>query len=164
MLTYSLLDSPIGTLLLRHRNGQLTHVHFEAFPPEPSWTFVSPESDPAARQVREYFTGERHVFDLDLAPEGTPFQQRVWQALLQVPYGATCSYSDLARQLGDLKAVRAVGAANGRNPIPIIIPCHRIIGQSGKLIGYAGGLSIKQQLLALERQHHPQTGAQMTLF
>src|SRR5690606_2858665 len=98
----------------------------------------------------EYFSGSRREFDLSLAPRGTAFQQRVWAELLQVGYGRTASYADIARAIGNPKAVRAVGLANGRNPIPIIIPCHRIIGSSGTLTGYGGGLPMKQKLLEIE--------------
>jgi methylated-DNA-[protein]-cysteine S-methyltransferase len=100
---------------------------------------------------REYFDGRRRQFDLPLAPEGTPFQQRVWRALLDIPYGQTTSYGEIAIRLGQRSASRAVGLANGSNPLPIVIPCHRVIGASGKLTGYGGGLAIKEHLLALER-------------
>jgi len=101
-------------------------------------------------QLEAYFAGQLKQFNLPLAPQGTPFQQRVWQLLQQVPYGRTDSYGNLAKQLGDVKTTRAVGTANGSNPIAIIIPCHRIIGANGSLTGYAGGLARKQFLLALE--------------
>ena len=104
------------------------------------------------QQLAEYFAGQRQQFDLTLDFQGTIFQQRVWQALLSIPYGETCSYKDIARQLGNEKAVRAVGAANGRNPISIIAPCHRGIGSGGALVGFAGGLDKKQILLSLEKQ------------
>lgn len=107
----------------------------------------------AARQLEEYFAGLRKTFELILAPEGTPFQQLVWKALQQVPYGKTSSYKDIAQKIGRPKAYRAVGMANNRNPIAIIIPCHRIIGANGKLVGYAGGLELKSKLLELEAQH-----------
>ena len=103
-----------------------------------------------AKQVREYFDGERRAFDLPLAPEGTPFQRAVWDELLRIPYGTTISYVTLACRIGRPKASRAVGQANGANPVPIIVPCHRIIGANGTLTGYGGGLPRKQQLLALE--------------
>jgi methylated-DNA-[protein]-cysteine S-methyltransferase len=103
-----------------------------------------------AKQLAEYFSGKRTVFALDLAPRGTPFQLAVWNALLEIPYGDTISYAELARRIGKPSAVRAVGAANGANPIPIIIPCHRVIGSNGTLTGYGGGIERKQWLLALE--------------
>lgn len=106
----------------------------------------------AGIQLQEYFAGKRRSFDLPLAPEGTPFQQKVWKALLEIPYGETRSYGDIARNIGQEKASRAVGMANNKNPIAIIIPCHRVVGSNGKLVGYAGGLDIKKQLLNLEKQ------------
>ncbi len=104
------------------------------------------------RQLRAYFAGELEAFDLPLAPEGTPFQLKVWRRLCDVPYGETISYGELARRIGNPNASRAVGLANGSNPIPIIIPCHRVIGSNGSLTGYGGGLPIKEKLLALERR------------
>jgi len=106
-------------------------------------------------QLEAYFAGERRGFDLPLAPEGTPFQREVWSALLAIPYGETVSYGELARRLGRPNASRAVGAANGRNPIPIIIPCHRVIGADGSLTGFGGGLAIKRRLLELEAGGRP---------
>ncbi|ASZ14923.1 methylated-DNA--[protein]-cysteine S-methyltransferase [Chitinophaga pendula] len=102
------------------------------------------------RQLKEYFKGERKEFELELNPVGTDFQRSVWHILTTIPYGKTLSYGDIARQLGDIKAVRAVGAANGRNPISIVVPCHRVIGASGHLTGFAGGLEAKAYLLTLE--------------
>lgn len=104
------------------------------------------------RQLHGYFSGELESFDLELSPQGTPFQQRVWKELLKIPYGETISYGELARRIGNPNASRAVGLANGSNPIPIIIPCHRVIGSNGKLTGYGGGLPIKERLLALEKR------------
>ena len=116
----------------------------------------------ATRQLDEYFAGERTTFDVPLDPEGTDFQQAVWQVLRAIPYGETISYGEQARRLGDPRKARAVGAANGRNPISIIVPCHRVIGASGDLTGYAGGLVVKRSLLAHEQRVH--TGAeQLTL-
>jgi methylated-DNA-[protein]-cysteine S-methyltransferase len=106
----------------------------------------------AERQLREYFAGKRHSFSVPLDMRGTPFQQNVWKALLQIPFGQTRSYRDIAEQLGHPKALRAVGAANGRNPLSIVVPCHRVIGASGKLTGFAGGLETKAHLLDLEAQ------------
>ncbi|MEZ5316405.1 MAG: methylated-DNA--[protein]-cysteine S-methyltransferase [Vicinamibacterales bacterium] len=102
------------------------------------------------RQLTAYFEGRLQAFDLPIAPEGTPFQQSVWRALCAIPYGRTVTYASLARTIGRPAAVRAVGAANGRNPIPIVIPCHRVIGSSGQLVGFGGGLNIKRRLLDLE--------------
>jgi methylated-DNA-[protein]-cysteine S-methyltransferase len=115
------------------------------------------ESQPLLRtaldQLAAYFAGRLFAFDLPLAAAGTEFQKSVWQALVQVPYGATASYAEIARRIGRPKAVRAVGAANGRNPIPIVVPCHRIIGSTGRLVGYGGGLAMKKMLLELEAEH-----------
>ena len=105
------------------------------------------------RQLAEYFAGDRMAFDLPLAPKGTEFQRAVWKALVGIPYGETCSYREIARAIGRPAAVRAVGAANGSNPIAIVVPCHRVIGASGKLVGYGGGLPMKRMLLDLEVEH-----------
>ncbi|MVX63827.1 methylated-DNA--[protein]-cysteine S-methyltransferase [Clostridium chromiireducens] len=108
----------------------------------------------AIRQLNEYFQGKRSVFDLHLEPKGTEFQKRVWNALKEIPFGETKSYGDIAKIIGNEKAARAVGMANNKNPIPIIIPCHRVIGSNGKLIGYAGGLDIKERLLKIEKNYN----------
>ncbi|NHF60345.1 methylated-DNA--[protein]-cysteine S-methyltransferase [Flavobacteriaceae bacterium TP-CH-4] len=114
-------------------------------------TAVLPEVlEDTAYQLREYFDGKRKVFDLELNPQGTDFQKRVWHALLQIPYGKTVSYLELSKKLGDIKAIRAVAAANGKNPLWIVVPCHRVIGTDGSLTGYAGGLHRKKWLLAHE--------------
>lgn len=107
----------------------------------------------AAGQIREYLAGKRRIFDLPLKAEGTEFQRKVWQALLSIPYGETSSYQQIAEQIGKAKACRAVGMANNRNPIAIIIPCHRVVGKNGKLVGYGGGLAIKARLLEIEKGH-----------
>ena len=117
----------------------------------------SPLSHAASEQLREYIEGRRKAFDLPLAPKGTEFQLTVWEALLQIPYGETRSYKDIAIAIGKPKAVRAVGMACNRNPLPILIPCHRVVGKNGKLTGYAGGLHLKQQLLDLERTYYERT-------
>jgi len=105
----------------------------------------------AAKQLEEYFVGKRKIFDIPLGPEGTPFQRAVWEALLEIPYGETRSYGDIAARIGNPKAARAVGMANNRNPIAVFVPCHRVIGASGKLVGYAGGVDVKKKLLELEK-------------
>ncbi len=140
-------------LVLSADGKTLREIRFGSNSPDSS----EPEPDhpvlrETARQLRLYFAGSLRSFELPLNPIGTAFQQRVWQALLNVPYGATRSYSDIAMQIGLTKAMRAVGAANGRNPIPIVIPCHRIIGSNGKLTGFGGGFPLKQFLLALEKR------------
>ncbi|WP_298845340.1 methylated-DNA--[protein]-cysteine S-methyltransferase [Clostridium sp.] len=107
----------------------------------------------ANKQLQEYFSGIREIFDLPLAPIGTDFQQKVWRALREIPYGKTNSYKEIAESIGNIKATRAVGMANNKNPILILIPCHRVIGANGKLVGYAGGLDVKAKLLKLEKQN-----------
>jgi methylated-DNA-[protein]-cysteine S-methyltransferase len=143
----TLHPSPVGDLLLRaDGDGRLTDLytrHDGATPTE--WPF--PE---ITDQLDAYFAGERQDFELELAPHGTEFQKRVWDQLVRIPFGETISYSELARRLGDPKLVRAVGLANGRNPISIIIPCHRVIGADGSLVGYGGGLERKKWLLEHE--------------
>ena len=155
MTAYTTIDSPIGPILLTGENGALTRLYMSPFGIDPAW-----EHDPAAlaepaRQLAEYFAGERTEFELELAPAGTAFQQRVWNQLLKIPYGEVRSYLDIARGLGDVKAVRAVGGANGSNPISIIVPCHRVIGADGSIVGYGGGLERKRWLLAHERGERP---------
>jgi len=107
----------------------------------------------AIKQLNEYFDGERSSFDLKLQPQGTEFQNKVWKALIEIPFGETRSYGEIAKIIGNEKASRAVGMANNKNPIAIIVPCHRVIGANGKLVGYAGGLHIKEMLLNLEKNH-----------
>lgn len=153
---YKLMPSPVGQLTLVARNGKLSAILWETERAnrvrlgELHQADDSPVLLEAERQLREYFTGTRDQFDLELDFDGTDFQKQVWQALLTIPFGETRSYSQIAQQIGNPKAVRAVGAANGRNPISIIAPCHRVIGASGGLTGFAGGLEAKQYLLALE--------------
>lgn len=119
--------------------------------PEPEWQLDPSSFEEVKRQLDQYFKGRLKSFDLELKTGGTPFQQQVWQALAKIPYGSTISYGDLAVQIGNPKAVRAVGLANGKNPIPIIIPCHRVIGKNGSLTGFGGGLDVKRFLLELEQ-------------
>jgi methylated-DNA-[protein]-cysteine S-methyltransferase len=155
-MNYCYLDSPIGTLLVAGDEAGVRRIEFpkngKPGRPQPDWQESSkgPVSE-AVRQLREYFTGRRTEFDLPLAPEGTPFQLGVWRHLRDIPYGETISYGELARRVGNPKASRAVGAANGANPLPIVVPCHRVIGANGKLTGFGGGLPTKEALLALER-------------
>jgi methylated-DNA-[protein]-cysteine S-methyltransferase len=157
MTTYSThFDSPVGTLLALAKNDAITVLHMIGGKHEPalSDTWIDSPKLSVFLQLRqelgEYFAGARHTFDVALAPEGTAFQKSVWNALIKVPYGQTRSYGEQAASIGNPKAVRAVGAANGRNPIGIVIPCHRVIGANGTLTGYAGGLSKKEFLLKLE--------------
>ena len=145
------MPSPVGELLLVAVDGALVKLHFSPFEPpagEPSPD--EPVLVEAARQLAEHFAGERTEFDLPLAPPGTEFQRRVWDELRRIPYGTTVTYGQIAERLGDPLCVRAVGVANGRNPIAVVVPCHRVIGADGKLRGFAGGVERKQQLLALE--------------
>lgn len=147
---YDYLNSPLGTLTLCCEDDHLEEIRFGKQPPENAEHKSSRTLDAAARQLKEYFAGERQTFDLPLSPRGTEFQRQVWRQLQAIPYGETRSYQWQASRMGKPRATRAVGAANGRNPIPIVIPCHRVIGSNGKLTGYAGGLHIKQQLLRIE--------------
>ena len=157
MTLYTEMTSPLGTLLLTAENGSLVGVHFPGQkhdrPRQPHWQRA--DHDPVLAQARtqlaEYFAGRRARFDLPLAARGTPFQQAVWQALLAVPFGGTSTYGAIAAAIRRPRAVRAVGAAIGANPIGIVVPCHRIIGRDGSLTGYAGGLERKAKLLELER-------------
>ena len=147
----ALLDSPIGPLGLEATDDALVGVTFHAdWTPEPAGE-RAPVLAEARRQLDAYFRGALRQFSVPLAPSGTPFQEAVWAALLRIPYGQTCSYRDLAAEVGRPAAIRAVGAANGRNPIPVIIPCHRVIGSDGRLVGFGGGLGTKRRLLDLER-------------
>jgi methylated-DNA-[protein]-cysteine S-methyltransferase len=146
--TFSTLHpSPLGDILLRADDrGRLTALYLRHDEhPDGDGPF-----DAAREQLDAYFAGELEAFDLELAPHGTPFQLRVWDELCRIPYGETISYSQLARRLGDPKLVRAVGLANGRNPLSIVIPCHRVIGADGSLVGYGGGLERKSWLLEHE--------------
>ena len=169
---HAVMSSPIGLLTLVAEGGALTAVYMENHKRGPAAGSLgtailldasAPEQAPADSageaaavllrtqvQLDEYFAGERREFDLPLAPVGNPFRQRVWSLLREIPYGQTRSYGDLARQLGDRNLAQAVGAANARNPVSIIVPCHRVVGSAGQLTGYAGGLDRKHFLLGLE--------------
>lgn len=150
---YRYYDSPLCRLLLAGDEQGLRMLYmspFEGHEPGPDWREASSQLDDVMKQLDEYFAGKRKVFDVRLAPQGTEFQRQVWHALTQIPYGHTTWYADLAERIGRPKAVRAVGAANGANPISIIIPCHRVIGRDGSLTGYGGGLPRKEALLRLE--------------
>ena len=142
------VDSPIGPLRLVATEQALAAIEFDALPERGG--APHPILDQAERELLEYFHGARRTFAVKLAPVGTAFQHRVWEALLRVPYGTVESYAAVARAIGSPAAVRAVGAANGRNPIPIIVPCHRIVGSNGDLTGYGGGMAKKQWLLGHE--------------
>jgi methylated-DNA-[protein]-cysteine S-methyltransferase len=154
-----LISTPVGPLRLEADHDFVVGIHFRGALPRSGERSGSPAPDAvpagvlaeAAHQLAAYFSGRLRTFDLPLAPGGTPFQQEVWAALQTIPYGQTWSYAELAGRIARPSAVRAVGAANGRNPIPIVIPCHRVIGSSGKLVGFGGGLDVKRALLALEQ-------------
>ncbi len=150
---YTLMPSPVGTLLLASRDDSLATIRFcgaEAPNPEPDWVRDDSACDEARAQLAEYFDGRRRQFALTMHFTCTEFQMAVLDALRAIPYGETRTYAEIAWQIGRPRAVRAVGAANGRNPLPIIIPCHRVIGSDGSLTGFGGGLEVKRQLLALE--------------
>ena len=153
---YCYLDTPIGELLLAGEDEALSMIGFPKGSmrrdPEPDWIFNEKPLANARKQLQEYFAGERREFDLPLRLSGTEFQVSVLEALLDIPYGETTSYGEIARRIGRPKAVRAVGAANGRNPIPIVVPCHRVIGSTGDLTGFGGGLDTKEALLRLEAE------------
>ena len=153
-LSYTQIESPIGPLLLVGDDEGLHELWFvegrRRKHPSPQWKKDAKFFAGAIQQLREYFAGQREDFDLPLVLNGTPFQLSVWRNLQKIPYGKTVSYLDLAKRIGNPKAVRAVGLANGSNPIPIIVPCHRVIGSNGSLTGFGGGLPTKQKLLALE--------------
>lgn len=161
---YMRIESPVGPLRLVGGDAGLAGILWEKQDPAESGFELDRENDrhpvlcQAARELREYFAGERQKFSVPLDFTGTEFQNKVWHALQSIPFGETRSYGELAAQIGAPKASRAVGAANGRNPIPIILPCHRVIGSSGSLIGFGGGVPMKKQLLA-----HEQTRDQLAL-
>ena len=151
---YNWYDSPVGRLLLAGSPAGLSLVRFprdkHAVRVVPDWIEDRTVFTPVIGQLEEYFAGRRRYFELALRPEGSQFQRAVWTELRSIPYGETISYKDLARRVGKPQAFRAVGAANGANPIPIIIPCHRVIGNDGSLTGFGGGLPLKRRLLELE--------------
>jgi len=167
-MNWTSIDSPIGPLLIAVEQDQLCAIEFgddeqaverlrlwvkNRFPTS-DWIQTERDRDSVlaevAKQLEQYFAGERMGFDVPVNLRGTPFQLRVWEALRSIPYGQTRSYKDIAEQIDSRKAVRAVGGANNRNPLPIIVPCHRVIGAKGALVGYGGGIHIKEKLLHLE--------------
>lgn len=145
-------NSPIGTLYIGEENSSLVFISLSK-PQLPISFNPTPCLNKAVSQLNEYFNSKRTSFDLPLNLKGTKFQIKVWQALLAIPYAKTVSYQDIAIKIGNPKAVRAVGAANAKNPLAIVVPCHRVIGKNGKLTGYNGGLSVKEFLLNLERNN-----------
>ena len=147
---YSCVGSPVGPLLLAVSERGLVALEFGRGKIPAGWVESEEKTAACARQLEEYFAGRRRRFDLQLDLRGTDFQKRCWRELLKIPYGETRSYADIARAIGNPAAVRAVGLANGQNPIAIIVPCHRVIGSDGSLTGYGGGLETKRKLLELE--------------
>jgi methylated-DNA-[protein]-cysteine S-methyltransferase len=152
---YTTMDSPIGELLLLGDGESLHGLYMQAgrhpVPINPRWERDDEAFADVRRQLDEYFAGERSTFDIKMHMEGTAFQRTVWHALTEIPYGETISYGELARRIGRPDRARAVGTANGQNPIAVIVPCHRVIGANGKLVGYGGGLDNKRRLLELEQ-------------
>ena len=153
-LFYDLEESPLGTLRFMAEGELLTAIRMldpgDPVEPGPGWEKNASVFADLRAQLAAYFAGELVEFDLALGPRGTAFQRRVWESLIEIPYGETISYAQLAVRIGEPRAIRAVGAANGRNPLPIVVPCHRVIGADGSLTGYAGGLGRKRLLLELE--------------
>ena len=161
-MDYASMESPVGELLIVGDGEAVREIRFRgegrrAAGVEDGWRRGGAVVDEARKQLGEYFEGRRKAFDLPLAPSGTEFQLRAWRTLQDIPYGATRSYGEQARAMEQPRAVRAVGAANGRNRIPIVVPCHRVVGGDGTLTGYAGGLHIKEFLLDLERRQSGRT-------
>jgi methylated-DNA-[protein]-cysteine S-methyltransferase len=152
---YTTMDSPIGELLLLGDGESLHGLYMQAgrhpVPINPRWERDDEAFADVRRQLEDYFAGERSTFDIKMHMEGTAFQRTVWHALTEIPYGETISYGELARRIGRPDRARAVGTANGQNPIAVIVPCHRVIGANGKLVGYGGGLDNKRRLLELEQ-------------
>lgn len=149
--TYFVYNTPLGRVTLAQSDGALTHMAFgvEVFPGEEKAVALTNQ---AATELVQYLAGKRQIFDVPLAPQGTDFQKLVWAALQDIPYGQTSTYAELAAAIGKPTAARAVGGANNKNPLPIFIPCHRVVGANGNLVGYAYGLPIKEFLLDLEAQ------------
>lgn len=146
------INSPIGLLCIEEENGFVVGLHVDNHAKASSHT-PSPLQREAIRQLQEYFDGVRTSFQLPILPTGTPFQKKVWSALQEISYGKTCSYKDIAQAINQPTATRAVGGANNKNPILILIPCHRVIGANGSLVGFGCGLEVKQYLLDLEKNH-----------
>jgi len=154
IMVYDLIDTPLGPVAVTGDDEGIRQIAFQEgrlpLTIEDHWQRDPSFLHAARRQITAYFAGELQCFDLALAPVGTDFQQRVWRALKQIPYGQLVSYRDIAAAIGNPRACRAVGGANGKNPIPIVIPCHRVIGSQGQLVGYGEGLDIKKKLIDLE--------------
>jgi len=151
-MEFWMFDTPFGPMGLGEEEGALVRVYLPGQPTPRLMPHKTPLLERAEGQILEYLNGQRQVFDLPLSPAGTPFQQTVWRALLDIPYGETECYGSVAARVGCPKGARAVGMANHRNPLPILIPCHRVVGAKGRLTGYAGGVELKQALLSLEKK------------
>lgn len=150
-LNYYIYNSPVGKLLLAGDDSGLQRIQFEInITIYENWQLNKEHFKPVIKQLDEYFLKKRQIFDIKLNPQGTAFQKQVWQQLQKIEYGKTKYYAEIADEINSPKAARAIGMANNKNPIPIIIPCHRVIGKNGSLTGFAGGLDVKQQLLGLE--------------
>ena len=154
MINQGYYNGKLGKFLIEEKDGFITKLNLISESKEViKESIESPLINQCKFQLEEYFSGKRKTFDIPLAPKGTEFQRKVWKALTLIPYGSTCSYKDIAEGIGCNKGYRAVGMANNKNPIMIIIPCHRVIGANGKLTGYAGGLDLKEELLKLEGKY-----------
>jgi len=153
---YTHVSSPVGPLLVAGDQKAIKYISFPTgkttIQPDSTWVQDGEPLQEAIKQLEDYFEGKQKQITFPIAPEGTPFQQKVWKALQEIPYGKTVSYGAIARKIGNPKASRAVGAANGKNPIPIIIPCHRVVGSTGQLTGFGGGIPTKKILLELEQK------------
>ena len=154
---YAIIESPLGGLLLAWKEKGLTRVSFlegsKAIEPGTCWAAAPEPAFGAGAQLQSYFAGDLEKFDLPLAPRGTAFQQEIWRELTRIPFAGTASYGEIARRVGRPGASRAVGAANGKNPLPIVVPCHRVVGSDGSLTGYSGGIEIKDYLLTHEARY-----------
>jgi methylated-DNA-[protein]-cysteine S-methyltransferase len=168
MTAFDEIDTPVGPLLLFGGDDGLRGISFQAGPhplaPPPEWRRSAEPFRGVVRELDAYFAGKAVRFESPLALRGTPFQLEVWSLLRTIPYGETTTYAEIARRLGRPSACRAVGAANGRNPVPIVIPCHRVVGADGSLTGFGGGLPIKRALLALEARRAPAGGLRLLPF
>lgn len=162
-INYCIYDSPVGKLLLAGDDNGIQRIQFEcAIQVDENWQENTENFKEVIQQLSEYFSGKRKIFNLKLNLQGTPFQRQVWNRLEKIPFGQTKYYGQIANEIGNPKASRAIGMANNKNPIPIIIPCHRVIGKNGSLTGFGGGLDIKQQLLTIENEG--QINSQLSLF
>lgn len=152
MKYYYSYPTPVGTLYITQNGGFISRITFS--PESKNATYEeTPLLKKVSAQFEEYFKGKRKIFDFPLKPEGTPFQQKIWELLKEIPYGKCCTYKQLAEASGNAKACRAVGMANKKNPLMIVVPCHRVIGTNGTLTGYASGLDVKKQLLKIEKEY-----------